>query len=65
LTLLCGHHHRTFERSGWTCQISDGLPHWTPPGWLDPHQTPRRNTAQHHHLLDPAELLAATGTAPP
>jgi hypothetical protein len=65
LTLLCGHHHRTFERSGWTCQMNYGLPHWTPPRWLDPHHTPRRNTAQHHHLLDPTELLTTSGTAPP
>ncbi|MDT4997339.1 MAG: hypothetical protein QOD45_1407 [Pseudonocardiales bacterium] len=50
--------------SGWTCQMHHGLPHWTPPGWLDP-PNPRRNTAQHHHLLDPAELLAASQTAPP
>ena len=50
--------------TGWTCQMTDGMPHWTPPAWLDPDQTPRVNTAQHHHLLDPAELLP-TGTAPP
>jgi hypothetical protein len=43
LTLLCGPHHREFERKGWTCQIRDGLPWWTPPPWIDPDQTPRQN----------------------
>ncbi len=65
LTLVCGHHHRSFEKTGWTCQMHNGLPYWTPPPWHDPDQTPRRNTAQHHHLLHPAELLAPTRTAPP
>lgn len=48
LTLLCGFHHREFERRGWSCLMIDGLPHWVPPRWLDPDQTPRVNTA--HHL---------------
>ena len=65
LTLLCGHHHRSFEKTGWTCQIHNGLPYWTPPPWQDPDQTPRRNTAQHHHLLHPAELLTASRAGPP
>ena len=44
LALVCGHHHREFAKRGWTITITDGLPHWTPPPWLDPTQTPRRNT---------------------
>ena len=44
LTLLCGHHHREFAKRGWTITITNGLPHWTPPPWIDPTQTPRRNT---------------------
>ena len=44
LCLLCGHHHRTFEQRGWTCVMIRGVPHWIPPAWLDPSQTPRRNT---------------------
>jgi len=47
LTLLCGHHHREFEKHGWACEMLDGVPHWIPPTWLDPDQTPRRNTAHH------------------
>jgi hypothetical protein len=30
-TLLCGPHHREFQRNGWTCQMIDGLPWWVPP----------------------------------
>ena len=44
LTLLCGHHHREHTKRGWTCLMLDGLPHWRPPTWLDPQQTPMRNT---------------------
>ena len=46
--LLCGHHHRTFERAGCTVQIRDGLPWSTPPRRLDPDQRPIRNTAHDH-----------------
>ena len=48
LVLLCGWHHREFERRGWTVHLRDGVPEWIPPPWLDPAQQPRRNTA--HHL---------------
>jgi hypothetical protein len=47
-TLLCGYHHRNFEAIGWTVNIIDGLPWWTPPTWLDPAQQPVRNTAHDH-----------------
>jgi hypothetical protein len=43
-TLLCGPHHREFQRNGWTCQMIDGLPWWVPPKWLDPDQKPRQST---------------------
>jgi hypothetical protein len=42
-TLLCGYHHREHPTLGWTCRMINGLPHWTPPPWLDPTQTPRPN----------------------
>ena len=42
-TLLCGFHHREHPRLGWTCRMINGTPHWTPPPWIDPTQTPRRN----------------------
>lgn len=43
LTLVCGFHHREFERGGWRCQMVDGQPQWIPPAWIDPTQAPRRN----------------------
>jgi len=45
--LLCGHHHAVVHRDGWTIQIAaDGIPEFTPPAWIDPTATPRRN---HRH----------------
>lgn len=43
LTLVCGYHHREFDRAGWGCRMVDGLPQWIPPTWIDPTRTPRRN----------------------
>ena len=43
LTLLCGYHHREFERTGWSCQLAGGQPQWIPPAWIDPTRTPRQN----------------------
>jgi hypothetical protein len=48
-TLLCGYHHREHPTLGWTCHMINKIPHWTPPRWLDPEQTPRRNQA--HQLV--------------
>ncbi len=50
LTLVCGFHHRSFERGGWSCRIDRGLPHWRPPAHIDPERRPRRNSA---HRLEP------------
>ena len=44
-TLLCGYHHREHPHLGWHCTMINGTPHWTPPAWQDPDQTPRRNRA--------------------
>ena len=61
LTLLCGHHHREFDKQGWTCLMLDGIPHWKPPTWLDPTQTPRRNTTHHVEItFGPHEPTPAT-----
>jgi hypothetical protein len=51
MTLLCGFHHREYERMGWTCRMhpTDLVPEWIPPPELDPEQRPRRNTA--HEVL--------------
>jgi hypothetical protein len=45
--MVCGFHHRNFEKLGWTCIITNGRPAWIPPPHVDPHQTPMRN-----HLHD-------------
>ncbi len=50
LTLVCGFHHREFAKRGWSCAMLDGVPHWIPPAFLDPHQTPRRNTTHRPDL---------------
>jgi hypothetical protein len=47
MTLLCGHHHRSFEKAGWRVQMRDGVPWWTPPPFVDPAGTPIRNTIHH------------------
>jgi hypothetical protein len=47
MTLLCGFHHREYEKRGSRCQIIGGTPHWIAPKWLDPDQVPVRNTAHH------------------
>lgn len=34
--LLCWHHHRGIESSGWEIRMVDGSPQVRPPGWVDP-----------------------------
>ncbi len=48
MCLVCEFHHREFERRGWAVHMTDGVPEWIPPAWLDAQRRPRRNTA--HHL---------------
>jgi hypothetical protein len=45
--LLCSFHHREFQRMGWRVDMTDGLPTWTPPAWIDPDQKPIRNRRHH------------------
>jgi hypothetical protein len=43
--LLCGFHHRTVHRQGWTVALApNGYPHLVPPAEIDPQRRPR----QHH-----------------
>jgi hypothetical protein len=52
LVLLCARHHRLIHHSDWQVHIGiPGLPEFTPPPWLDPQQTPRRNYA--HPSMEP------------
>ncbi len=63
-TLLCGYHHREHPNLGWTCTMTNGTPHWTPPPWIDPNQQPTRNTA-HTLITDPRDPLdQAAGRTP-
>jgi len=53
LCLLCGYHHREFERHGWTVIMHDGQPCWNPPAHIDPDQAPIRNTM---HATDQVDV---------
>jgi Domain of unknown function (DUF222)/HNH endonuclease len=44
LCLLCDFHHDRIDTGGWTIAMTDGLPWFTPPPWIDPEQKPQRNT---------------------
>jgi hypothetical protein len=41
LALLCPFHHSTIHTSAWQLVMIHGRPHVKPPGWHDPHRTPR------------------------
>jgi hypothetical protein len=47
--LVCGDHHREFERQGWQWQIVDHVPYWIPPTWLDPTRPPAETDSTTHH----------------
>lgn len=53
LVLLCGFHHRHFERRGWRVRMRDAVPEWIPPPHIDPDRTPVRNTMHDHDLMVP------------
>jgi hypothetical protein len=46
LALICPQHHQQLDHDA-TLTMINGVPHWTEPAYLDPQQTPRRNTAHH------------------
>ncbi|WP_146065700.1 HNH endonuclease signature motif containing protein [Arthrobacter pityocampae] len=47
--LLCSFHHRLVERGNWIIQVKHGVPWFTPPPYIDPDRTPRRN--KHRELV--------------
>jgi hypothetical protein len=49
--LLCGFHHREFERLGWRCLMLNGVPQWIPPVWIDDQQRPRTNNTHKPTLV--------------
>jgi hypothetical protein len=51
--VVCGYHHRNFDQTGWSCVMTNGIPHWIPPATLDPEQRPRR-----HRRFDRAQAVA-------
>jgi hypothetical protein len=44
MALLCGGHHGHVEAGHYAVVMVDGIPHVVPPPWVDPDQTPVRNT---------------------
>ncbi|WP_106814937.1 HNH endonuclease signature motif containing protein [Microbacterium timonense] len=54
--LLCWHHHRSIETSGWEIRMADGVPEVRPPTWLDPRQRWRSANRALHRELQKARL---------
>jgi hypothetical protein len=55
LVLLCGYHHRVVHHAGWqVAMAADHHPKFVPPPWVDPDQTPRRNTRPRYEHHNPA-----------
>lgn len=57
--LTCRHHNQPKHRNGWKPAIINGVPHWIPPPWIDPDQTPRRNPQPERIPLRRGEQAAA------
>ncbi|WP_439377750.1 DUF222 domain-containing protein [Amycolatopsis lexingtonensis] len=45
LALVCERCHQLIHHGGWDVELRHGVVYWIPPGWLDPHRRPVRNTA--------------------
>lgn len=52
LVLLCGTHHALIHHSEWEVTITNGIPEFIPPAFLDPERRPRRNPI-HRTTNDP------------
>jgi hypothetical protein len=67
LALLCGGHHLQVEQAHYTLVMLDGIPHVIPPTWIDPQQTPVRNTYWHdkQRARDLGRQLALDLDTPP
>jgi hypothetical protein len=48
--LLCGFHHREFEKIGWQVRMNGGVPEWLPPTWIDPDRKPVTNRSHDPQL---------------
>ena len=47
--MICRVHHRLLHHSEWVVQLSDGLPEFIPPMWIDPQRRPRAAPRPHAH----------------
>jgi len=43
--MLCRACHRLIHHAGWDVRISNGIPEFRPPPWIDPEQRPRQRPA--------------------
>ncbi|SDJ45904.1 protein of unknown function [Frankineae bacterium MT45] len=57
MCLLCGFHHRSFERMEWEVFMRDGFPWWRPPAWIDRDRRPIRN--DRHDVAESALILGS------
>jgi hypothetical protein len=62
LTLVCGFHHREHRKRGWTCHMTNGVPYWRPPSWLD--HTPPKHHPPHSPELHRVPNTSADLTLP-
>lgn len=61
--LLCWHHHRTIETSGWEIRMVDGVPQVRPPAWIDPRRRWRPANRVLHAGLERARALERARSA--
>ncbi len=72
LALVCWRHHQLLHTptkhpdDAWQLTMHHGLPHTLRPAWLDPHQTPLRNTLRHaiHHTRHAAGQMTRNAQPP-
>ncbi|MDX2375576.1 HNH endonuclease [Microbacterium sp. LRZ72] len=50
--LLCWHHHRTLDTSGWAIRMAHGIPEIRGPSWWDPHSRWRPATSSLIRIRD-------------
>ncbi|MGV0111831.1 DUF222 domain-containing protein [Arthrobacter sp. CP30] len=67
--LLCSRHHHVIHEGKWNVEPKYGIPWFTPPGYLDPNRSPRRNTYWQvedavHEQLRGAERGRSAASAP-
>ncbi|WP_163511899.1 hypothetical protein [Fodinicola acaciae] len=56
MVLLCLAHHQILHHSQWSIQMLDGVPHFVPPAYIDPTQTPIRHTRYSMRCQEPVKI---------